>query len=328
MSTEREALKKAYKIDPDIFKSSVIDHAKLLENDIQLIEVNCNTEEEIITRCKDAESLMICIEPMTRTVLEALPNLKTIARGGVGLDNIDLDAATELGVQVTYVPDGNITEVATHTIAMALSLTRRLPLFDSSIRAGRWEGLSLGAGLRRPNQQIFGIVGFGRIGQQIAERAKALGFNLAVSTPVPGEQELATGMGAKVLDFDDLVSTADVISVHVPLLDSTRWMFNDEVMSAMKPGAILINPSRGGLVDEEALTRHLKKGHLGGAGLDVFVDEPVDFKHELFTLPNVIVSPHVAYLSDDSLAEVWSKMVDDTIAVLNQKPPKYPANTL
>lgn len=319
---------KVYKMDDGLLNLYPDARQRLQEAAIELVEVPCFSAEDIIEKCQDADGLLVYLEPINRDVLQSLPNLKAIARCGVGVDTVDLVEATSRGIQVTNVPDANLFEVATHTMAMALSFARRLPLFDSQIKSGVWEGSSTGSGMRRPSTQTFGILGFGRIGQQVARMAAAIGYQVVVTTPFENEQSRALELGVKPVDFDTLVTTSDILTVHVPLLDSTRGIISADVLARMKKTAILINVSRGGLVDEDALAEQLIAGHLSGAALDVFGQEPLGANASIRSAPNVLLTPHVAYLSDDSLKEVSLKATDQIIKMLQGCAPDYPVNTI
>lgn len=319
---------RVYKMDDGLFEIYPDAMAELTAAGVELVARPSKDPETIIRNCYDADGLLVYLEPINEAVLQSLPKLRVVARCGVGVDTVDIGAATRRGIQVTNVPDANLHEVATHTIGMALSLTRRLLPFDTSIKGGEWNGLTIGRGMRRPAAQVFGILGFGRIGEQVARIAHALGFAVIVTTPVEAERTRAKAIGAEPVDFDTLLMKSDIVSLHVPLLDSTRGIMDEQALGRMKKGAVLINVSRGGLVDEDALARCLRSGTLSGAGLDVFSSEPVYSKSDIVTAPNVILTPHIAYLSEDSLREVSMKAVRQVISVLEGKSPDYPVNVL
>ena len=293
--------------------------------DVEFIEKTLLTEDELIAECADADALMVLREPITARVLAALPKLKVIGRFGVGLDTIDVDAATKAGVQITYVPDSNIDEVSTHALAMILALTRRLKLFDTAVRAGRWKALADGNGMIRPDRQTLGLIGFGQIGRLTAKKAAAFGYSIIAYDPhMPADRIEAAG--AKPVSLDTLIETADVISLHVPFTPETRNILSRDAVARMRPGAMVINVARGGLIDEEALAEALKSGHLSAAGLDTLESEPPSADNPLLQLDNVLLSPHAAHFSTQSYAEVRSKVFADVVAVLKGEKPKYPVN--
>ncbi|MCC2612560.1 C-terminal binding protein [Neorhizobium sp. Rsf11] len=291
----------------------------------EFIEKTLLTEEALIAEAKDAEALMVLREPITARVLSELKNLKVIGRFGVGLDSIDVEAATQAGVQVTYVPDSNIDEVSTHALALILSLARKLKVYDSAVRQGRWLAMDDGAGITRPSEQILGLIGFGQIGRLTAAKARAFGYEIIAYDPyISAERISATG--ARPVSLDELFAQADFISLHIPATPETRKIISAEALNKMKKGAYVINVSRGGLVDEAALAEAIQSGHIAGAGIDTFEKEPPAPDNPLLALDQVIVSPHAAHYSTQSYTEVRSKVFADVAAVLRGEKPRYPVN--
>ena len=224
------------------------------------------------------EAIMTCFAPVTRTVIEAAPALRVVGRIGVGLDNIDVVAAAEHDIPVTRVPDYCVDEVATHALALALSLWRRLPAYDAATRSGRW---GIGERVERLAAARVAVLGRGPIGREVARRWAALGVE--VTSAVPG---------------------ASIVSVHLPLREDTRGFVDDRVFDAVAPGAIVVNCGRGGLLDLDAALRALDDGRLSGLGLDVYPVEPVPAGHPLLARPDVVLTPHVAFYSEGSLLEL------------------------
>lgn len=293
--------------------------------DVDFVEKTLLTEDELITQAADADALLVLREPITARVLAALPELKVIGRFGVGLDTIDVDACTAAGVQVTYVPDSNLDEVSTHALAMILALVRRLKLYDKAVRNGRWKALADGAGITRPDRQTLGLIGFGQIGRLTAKKAAAFGYGIAAYDPhMPAERVEAAG--ARPLGLEELIETSDIISLHVPFTPETQNIISRERIARLKKGAIIINVSRGGLIDEEALAEALASGQVAAAGLDTLSAEPPQPDNPLLKLDNVLLSPHAAHYSTQSYAEVRSKVFADVAAVLKGEKPKYPVN--
>lgn len=319
-------MKKIYKIDDGVIPVEESTRKRIADAGYALHETACHSSQDIIANCRDASALIVVSEYITRDVMHVLPELKAVARCGVGVDRVDLAAATEHGIQVTNVPDANGEEVATHTIALLLALTRRLFAYDAGVRAGAWTGSVAQRPLRRPGQQVLGLVGAGRIGFRVLEMAKAIGFQVIVNTLQTADQERVRSLGASVASFDEVVEQSDVISLHIPLLPTTRGIFSAEVMGRMKKGSCLINVSRGGLVDETALLDRLESGHLMGAALDVFEHEPLPTGSPLTQCDSIILTPHIAYLSEDSNREVSRKAVEQAIAVLQGARPAYAVN--
>lgn len=321
-------MKKIYKTDGGLFTLDEASRAAVRDAGYELIEVRCKSPEDIIFGCSDASALMVTVEPITERVLQSLPKLEVVSRCGVGLDTIDIDAATRFGIQVTNVPDANIEEVAAHTIALALNLVRRVHQFDGNIRQGSWTSPDISRGMRRLSSMTFGIVGCGRIGERVCSMAVSMGFRVLVSTVLASEQIRARELGAEVAEFSRLISDSDIVSLHIPLLESTKGIIDGKVMRDMKRGSFLLNVSRGGLVDEEALASNLHAGHLSGAALDVFAEEPLSSDSPLRKVDGLIMTPHIAYLSEDSLEEVSRKMTAEVLSVLQGNRPKYAVNVV
>jgi D-3-phosphoglycerate dehydrogenase len=277
--------------------------------DIDFREVPSATEDELIANCADADALLVLKEPITARVIQSLPKLKIISRFGAGLDNIDVDAARAAGIAVASVPDGSVDEVSTHAVAMILALVRRLPRYDASIRAGRYSALADGKDIRRASAMVAGVLGLGRIGSATARKLAAFGFQLWGYDPLAHDEAFAA-LGVERRPLDDIVTGADVISLHMPLAPETANMFDADRLDAMKAGAILVNVSRGGLLDEAHLAKLLTEGRLAGAGLDAFEIEPLPADSPLRDAPNVLLSPHAAFCSQEAFHDVCFKTFD------------------
>ena len=309
---------KVFKTD-GIIPSSPAHIAALAASGAQLVEQTCLSEEAMIEQCAGADALLVLREPVTARVIAAMPNCRVITRFGIGVDTVDVAAAAAAGIIVTNVPDANIEEVSIHALAMALSLSRRLPSYDAGVREGQWDTLARGRGMQRPAAQCFGVVGLGRIGTLVAQRAMALGFKVLAHEP-----SSITVDGVEKIDLAALIERSDILSLHIPLTAATRNLIDADAMARMKPGAILINVARGGIVDETALAQALTDGHLAGAGMDTFDVEPLPADSPLRKAPNLIMSPHAAHFSAQSFAEVVAKAFDDVARVLAGKAPLYP----
>jgi D-3-phosphoglycerate dehydrogenase len=247
-------------------------------------------EEETISELQGVEAVLAGGgEPYTERVLAALPQLRVIARAGVGYDRIDVQAATRHGIVVTITPTANHEAVAEHALALMLAVAKNIIPNDQTVRQGGWRG-ALGRPLRG---QTLGIVGLGRIGRSLAHRAVALGMKV-IAYDVHTPHEFIERYGIRMVPLEELLAQSDVISVHCPLTPDTQGLFRREVFSKCKRGAIFINTARGGLVVERDLYQALTDGTLAGAGLDVFEVEPTTADNPLFRLPNVVLSPHVA----------------------------------
>jgi D-3-phosphoglycerate dehydrogenase len=229
----------------------------------------------------------------TRVDAEALghaPRLKVVARAGVGLDNVDVPAATERGVMVINAPTSNIVSAAEHAVGLLLAVARRIPAADASLRRGQWKRSSF-SGVELSGKTV-GVVGLGKIGQLVAQRLAAFGTELIAYDPYVSPARAAQ-LGIELVDLDELLSRADVISIHLPKTPETLGLIGADQLAKAKPGVLIVNAARGGLVDEQALADAVRRGQVGGAGIDVFVTEPCTAS-PLFELPQVVVTPHLA----------------------------------
>jgi D-3-phosphoglycerate dehydrogenase / 2-oxoglutarate reductase len=262
---------------------------------LEEIKPNCKAEHEVIQKCGRADVLLVQWAPITRRVLEALPNVKGVVRYGIGVDNIDVQGAKELGRMVSNVPNYCQEEVSDHAVSMILSLARRIPHDDNQIKHGGW---GVGPFLPIPAfaDLTFGMVGFGSIARKVSEKAKSFRFRQIASDPV-APAEVFARYGVERVEIDTLLQTADIISLHCPLLPQTRHMISADSIARMKPGTILVNTARGPLVNEADLVAALKAGKIVGAGLDVFEKEPLAVDSPLRSLPNVILTSHAASVS-------------------------------
>lgn len=238
-------------------------------------------------------------ERMTPEMMDLAPGLRVIARTGVGYDAIDVPAATARGIVVTIAPGTNHGSVAEQVFGLLLGVSRRIAYYDKTLRSGSWE-----RGMVRPVRgSTLSLVGLGRIGRAVAERAVAFGMKVIAYDPVH-DAAFDARFGIERRELDDLLAVADVVSLHLPLTAETYRLFDRRLFVRMKPGALLINTARGGLVNEADLVEALTGGHLGGAGLDVFDPEPPLSKNPLFALPNVVVSPHVGGIDTTSMTDM------------------------
>jgi len=259
---------------------------------------------------------------VTRPVIEAAHKLQVIARAGVGVDNVDVAAATRRGILVVNSPAGNTMAATEHTIAMLLAAARMIPQGNQDIKAGRWDRKRFVG--RQVSGKVLGIVGLGKVGSEVARRAGALGMKLLVYDPYVSSQQ-AESLGAELRDLGSLLPEADFVTIHAPLTPDTHHLIGAEQLDKLKPDAILINCARGGLVDEAALLDKLAAGELAGAALDVFEDEPTP-SPELVGLPNVIATPHLGASTQEAQVNVAVDVARQVVDVLAGRPPRWPVN--
>jgi D-3-phosphoglycerate dehydrogenase / 2-oxoglutarate reductase len=285
----------------------------------------CSTEDELIAAGAGADGVLIVGAPVTARVLRSWQRCRVIGRLGVGLDMIDMPAATEAGIQVTYVPAATTDEVSDHALAMLLAASRRILQLDASVRAGAWRHDAGGRDVRRMRDQVVGVIGCGRIGAAFTRKVAALGPTVLAHDPeLPDADVLARG--ARPVGLDELLRQSDYVSLHVPLTAETQHLIGTSELAQMKPTAYLINVARGRLVDQAALVDALQRGVIAGAALDVFEEEPPARDDPLLTLGNVLLSPHAAHYSLEAVEETLQTVVEDVVAVLRGGAPRFPAN--
>ena len=279
---------------------------------------------EVIAALADAEGAVTSYGRITREVFEALPSLKVVSKTGTGYDNIDVAAATEHGVAVCAVPGYGTEVVSDHAIMLALSVMRRARELDADVRAGRW-GYERHRPLGQVSGRTFGVVGMGAIGSATARKAAGLGFRVVCASRslAPGAR---TAEGYEALALDDLLVEADVVSFHTALVPETRHLLSAERIARMKPGAIVVNTSRGAVIDTVALAAALEEGRLWGAGLDVFEGEPVDPAHPILRAPHTLLTPHAAYFSEESGVELRRRAMQGALDVVCGRRPAHCVN--
>lgn len=283
----------------------------------------CRTEEEIIAQCQDGEGILIQYAPMTRRVLEQLPRCKIIARYGVGVDTVDLLAASDLGIVVSNVPDYGTHEVSDHALAMMLCLTRKVPMASALVKRGQWD-FRLMHPVHRHQVQTIGIIGLGRIGRAMAHKTHAIGMKVVAYDPYVNPANVPDYI--TLIGLENLLRQADVVSVHCPLTDVTRNLLDESMLRLMKPSAYLVNTARGCIVDEVALDKLLTEKRLAGAAMDVLASEPGPASHPLFKHDNFYCTPHMAWHSEESAQELKRKAAEEVRRVLRGEAPMYQVN--
>ncbi len=284
----------------------------------------CKTEEDLIEQCKDGNIFINQYAPITRKVMEALPNLKMVVRYGVGVNNVDVKAATDLGVQVCNVPDYGMNEVADQAIAMMMALVRKVVTMNKYTKETKWDYIH-SMPIRRNSTMTVGVVGLGRIGRNFAEKAHYLGFNVMGYDPYFKPTEETKFIVPSTIN--EIVEKSDIVSIHCPL-DGNRDLFNAETFKRMKNTAYIINVSRGGIINEKALDEALTNGEIAGAALDCVEFEPMMPGSPLFKHENLIVSPHMGWYSEEAAAELKRKVAEESVRFAGGEAVHYPVNKL
>ncbi len=290
----------------------------------ELVVAPTGDEAELVSLVEDADAILTCFRRVTPAVVGAGRRLRVIGRYGVGVDNIAVDAATALGIPVTNVPVYCVDEVAEHVLALLLTLARGTAKYDASVRAGRWD-IKDGMPMHRLAGSLLGVVGFGHIGRAVASRSMALGLRVIVTDPFTTDAEAAEA-GVELAPLDDLLRVSDAVSLHVPLTPETRHLLDARRLALMKRTAFLINCARGAIVDLDALASSLARRELAGAGLDVFEPERLPADHRLTTLRNTVLTPHVAFYSEESIADLQRQAAENVAAVLAGRQPRNVVN--
>ena len=282
------------------------------------------TEDQLVELIPGFDALVVRSETrVTARILEAARDLKVVGRAGVGVDNIDVAAATRKGILVVNAPRGNIVAAAEHTIALLAAVARNVAQADASVKRGEWTRARFtGTEIRG---KVLGLVGLGNIGSEVARRAQGLELEVIAYDPVLSS-ERAEQFNVQLVDLEELLRRSDFISLHVPLLESTRNLINAERLRLCKPTVRIVNAARGGLVDEAALAAALAEGTVAGAAFDVFAQEPVAPDNPLLALPNVTATPHVAASTTEAQTSVAFDVAEEVLAVLNGEMPRYAVN--
>lgn len=283
------------------------------------LEVDVNTgrkEEELVEIIKDYDALIVrSATKVTAKILEAGKKLKIVGRAGVGVDNVDVAAASRHGVIVMNTPLGNITSAAEHAVAMLLSMARYIPAADASMKSGKWDKKSF-TGIELAGKTL-GVIGMGKVGQIVARAAKGIGMDVCALDPFLPERR-AKELGVELVDFDSLLAKSDIVTIHTPLTDETRGLLGAAAFSKMKKGARLVNCARGGIVDEAALVKALEEGKLAGAALDVFEKEPLPADSPLRNAPHLILTPHLGASTEEAQVKVSEDIARQIVAFFKE----------
>lgn len=292
----------------------------IAETAVERLDKWCDVEvvvgsgrDELIVALGDAVALVVRSATLVDAeMIAAAPMLEVIGRAGVGLDNIDVAAATARGIVVVNAPDASTISAAEHTMALLLAQARRIPEADASLRAGGWERSSL-QGVELYGKTL-GILGLGRIGAHVAQRAQAFGMRVVAFDPIVG-QEQADEIGVELIGFDDVLAESDFLTIHAPRSAETEGLIGHEALAKMKPTARIINVARGGIIDEDALAAAIANGSIAGAAIDVFATEPTT-ESPLFDLPQVVVTPHLGASTPEAQQRAGASVVDAVIDAL------------
>ncbi len=292
---------------------------------VELVIAPDGNEETLVKMAEDVHGILTCFAKVTPNVIKAAKKCVVIGRFGVGVDNISVETATELGIAVTYVPDYCMDEVAEHVLAILLAWNRRIVMFDRSVKTAGWGSLPLNMRIMRLRGKKLGIIGFGRIGNAVAIRAAALGLEILAFDPYL-TPEAATEQKVKMVNLTTLLEESDFVTLHTPLTPNTENLIGKDQLNLMKKDSFLINAARGALIDENALYEALITGKIAGAGLDVMVDSSPSTSHPLIGLDNVIVTPHTAFFSQESVLELEVRAAEEVARVLNGEMPQNLVN--
>jgi D-3-phosphoglycerate dehydrogenase len=291
----------------------------------EVIEAPDTSEETLASMAVNVDAIMACFAQVTSRVIQAAEKCVVISRYGVGVDNVAVDTATQEGIAVTYVPDYCVDEVSDHVMALLLSWNRQIVSYDQIAKQGRWDGTRAPNPLLRLRGRTLGVVGLGRIGRAVAAKAQAFGLEVLGSDPYLTDAGSAPS-GVKVVSLSELLSQSDYIALHPPLNEETRGLIGAAELSQMKSDAFLINCSRGPIINEPDLYAALRDHKIGGAGLDVMEEAAPSAGHPMFQLENVLITPHVAFLSQQSVLELEESTAQATADVLQGRMPKFLVN--
>jgi D-3-phosphoglycerate dehydrogenase len=306
----------------------ITDIERRLERELgaQIRRVSVWSAQDVRDHAADCDAILVgAVEPMDAAALAELKRCRILVRRGAGVDNVDIAAATALGLPVAFVPDATVEEVSDHALALLLAVARRVALLDGAVRGGAWtrDATTLAQyrrGIRRLDSLTLGIIGLGRIGQALTRKSRGLFGSLVAFDPY-ADEAVATSLGVRLTGFEELLAEADLISLHAPSTPETHHLFDAAAFGRMKPGAGLVNTARGGLVDEVALAAAMREGRLAGAGLDVTETEPLPADSPLLAIDGVLLTAHSAQISETASDELRRRAVDAAIAGLQGRVP-------
>lgn len=290
-----------------------------------IVSFQCRNVDEVFDIARGADALLVQFAPITEKVIKCLKPEATIVRYGVGYDNIDIEAANKYNIKVGYVPDYCTDEVADHTVALLLSMLRNVYKLYETIKDGYWQGVNKSGNIKAFKKTNIGFLGLGRIGHAVLERLQPFGFNFLINDPNI-EKETANKYGAELIELTELWERADVFTLHAPAIKETRNIINKRVLGAMKDSAIVINTARGELIDNSALAEALQTGEIAGAALDVFKTEPLPLDSIFLNTPNLLMTPHIAWFSNSSIARLQRLAAEEIVRGLKGEALRCPIN--
>ena len=293
----------------------------------EVIIANLNTVQEVIDTCKDADGIMCNLSPMPAEVIEKLEKCKIISRYGVGYDNVDAAACAKNGIWLANVPDYCAEEVSDQALALMMACARKVARRDAQVRAGQWN-VGKADPIHRIAGKTFTFLGFGMIGRTLYRKIKGFNFARILIYDPFIDAETISAMGAEKVEWETALREGDFISVHMPLNDKTRGLIDAKAFDLMKPTAIIVNTSRGPVIDEKSLIDALTKGKINSAGLDVHTKEPMDLDNPLMKIENCVLTDHVGWYSEEAMSELKRKVAENVRDVLLGGKPKYPVNKL
>ena len=322
MSSKPTIVVTDYKFPDLALEQAAAEHAGCV-----LIGHHCESEAELKAAVADADAVITQFARLSAPVVAAMTRARAIVRYGIGVDNVDLDAARQHGIPVANIPDYCIDEVADHTLSFILAMTRQVVTHTADLRSGHWRLAVPVSGMKVLRDQTVGLVGFGRIGREVAARLLAFKCRVLVYDPMVPEAEIQR-LGALSVPLTQLLAESDIVSLHCPSTPATRHIIGPAALAAMKPSALLVNVARGDLVDTHALLDALQSGHLGAAALDVFDPEPLPLEHALRTLPNVVIAPHIASVSVTAVQALRQGAIARAVAAVRGQLPDNVVNQI
>tara|TARA_B100000029_G_scaffold502566_1_gene578040 strand:+ start:1036 stop:2019 length:984 start_codon:yes stop_codon:yes gene_type:complete len=294
---------------------------KIIEDNGHELIVSPNSDTETLKNLiKDVDAILFCFADINEEVLGAAEKCKVACRYGIGVDNIDIKKATELGIIITNIPDYCLDEVSDHVLAMLLTLNRSIIPHDKKVKRGLWHEVNKVERVRRLSESTLGIIGYGRIGRKVAEKANIFGIKVMAFDPILNGDDEKNNVQSVTLDF--LIKNSDFITLHIPLIKETKHLISFDQVQMMNDDVIIINAARGGLINEDALIHGLSTGKILGVGLDVMEDDHPKASNKLFGFDNVIVTPHTAYFSQESNQELQRRVVGEALTVLGGNLPE------